>query len=162
MNFVRKDPMENYKIDFYTISNSIKTLLKKEIEKYNIKFIVDVDKEIFISGKSGELIQIFLNLLLNARDELIEDINNIDKKIELKAKQQGDIIIVEVIDNGRGITEDVKKHIFEPFYTTKLEGKGTGLGLSIVQNTIIKNNGKIEVFTEKDKGTKFIIKFPKY
>ncbi len=162
LNFMRKDPENNYKIDFYVITKSLNTLLKKEVEKDNIQININSNQGLYINGKSGEMIQVFLNLLLNARDSLLEDINNLEKKIELKAYAEAEEIVVEVIDNGLGIPEDIRDNIFEPFFTSKLDGQGTGLGLSIVKNIIEKNNGTINLETKMDKGTKFIVKLKKY
>ena len=63
--------------------------------------------------------------------------------------------IVEITDNGIGMSKDVSKRIFEPFYTTKPIGEGTGLGLDIVRKIIDKHNGKIEVESQLGKGTTF-------
>jgi signal transduction histidine kinase len=64
-------------------------------------------------------------------------------------------------DTGKGMPLDVKKHIFEPFYTTKEVGKGSGLGLSISYGIIEKHNGNIDVISEPGKGTEFIISLPR-
>src|SRR3989339_150050 len=69
-------------------------------------------------------------------------------------------IVITISDTGVGMSEEVKKHIFEPFYTTKEVGKGTGLGLSICYEIIQKHNGTIEVESEVGKGTTFVVKLP--
>ena len=69
--------------------------------------------------------------------------------------------MIAITDNGPGMPDDVKNHIFEPFFSTKDVGKGTGLGLSIVHGIIKTHNGKIEVETEIGKGTTFFIWLPK-
>jgi signal transduction histidine kinase len=68
---------------------------------------------------------------------------------------------IRIIDNGPGMTEEVRCRIFEAFYTTKPTGKGTGLGLSISYQIIVeKHNGKIECISAPEQGTEFIIKIP--
>ncbi|MCD4698356.1 MAG: hypothetical protein K8S16_19185 [Bacteroidales bacterium] len=63
-------------------------------------------------------------------------------------------------DSGKGIPDEIKTKIFDPFYTTKEIGKGTGLGLSISFGIIEKHNGKIDVISHPGKGTEFIISIP--
>ena len=71
------------------------------------------------------------------------------------------MVIVEIEDNGPGMDEDVRKRIFEPFFTTKDVGIGTGLGLSVSYFIVTNNHGgTIEIKSQKDKGSAFIIKLP--
>ncbi|MFM6154170.1 MAG: sensor histidine kinase, partial [Sphaerospermopsis kisseleviana] len=66
-----------------------------------------------------------------------------------------------IIDNGSGITEDIKDKLFDPFFTTKPVGKGTGLGLSISYEIIVnKHSGILECQSEVGKGTEFLIQIP--
>ena len=67
---------------------------------------------------------------------------------------------ISIKDSGTGMPEDVKQKIFEPFYTTKDVGEGTGLGLSIVFRIIENHQGTIDVFTNLNQGTEFIITLP--
>ena len=69
-------------------------------------------------------------------------------------------ITIRILDNGSGITPEVKHKLFDPFFTTKPVGKGTGLGLSICYQIVEKHGGKIEVDSEVGKGTEFAIALP--
>ncbi|MCB0289274.1 MAG: PAS domain-containing sensor histidine kinase, partial [Calditrichaeota bacterium] len=71
-----------------------------------------------------------------------------------------DYVQVEIADSGPGIPENDLKKIFNPFYTTKTEG--AGLGLSICSRLVEENNGKIDVVSHKDQGTKFILALPTF
>ncbi|MFI5135576.1 MAG: sensor histidine kinase, partial [Chitinophagales bacterium] len=71
-----------------------------------------------------------------------------------------DFVSISIRDSGMGISEKVKQKIFEPFFTTKEVGKGTGLGLSIAYGIIEKHGGRIEVISEENKGSEFIIRLP--
>ncbi len=103
----------------------------------------------------GQLNQVFMNILNNACDAIEEE-----GEIEVSTKQVSGKIIISIKDSGTGMPDEVKEHIFEPFYTTKGVGKGTGLGLSISYGIIEKHKGSIEVKTEQGKGTEFIITLP--
>ncbi len=70
------------------------------------------------------------------------------------------VVKISIKDTGTGMTDEVKHKIFEPFFTTKEVGEGTGLGLSIVFSIIEKHKGHIDVLSEVDQGTEFIITLP--
>jgi signal transduction histidine kinase len=99
--------------------------------------------------------QVFMNLLTNS-------IQAIDGKGDIFIETISSGIGVKIIirDTGTGMTAAVKKHIFEPFYTTKDVGSGTGLGLSISYGIIEQHYGNIDVISESGKGTEFIISLP--
>ena len=97
---------------------------------------------------------------MKSKDALIEKeqrIKYIDIKSYIKNKQS----ILEIEDNGKGMTEEEKERIFEPYFTTKKEGKGTGIGMSVTQTILKRHNAEIEIESEEWVGTKFIIKFPR-
>jgi len=99
--------------------------------------------------------QVFMNILTNSI-QAIEDKGDI--YIETISSGIGVKIIFR--DTGIGMTTEIKKHIFEPFYTTKEVGSGTGLGLSISYGIIEQHQGNIDVISEPGKGTEFIISLP--
>jgi signal transduction histidine kinase len=99
--------------------------------------------------------QVFMNLLTNS-------IQAIGGKGDIFIETISSGIGVKIIirDTGSGMTPEVKKHIFEPFYTTKEVGSGTGLGLAISYGIIEQHHGNIDVISEPGKGTEFIISLP--
>ena len=72
-----------------------------------------------------------------------------------------DTLTITIEDNGCGIPKDLRKHVFEPFFTTKKEGKGTGIGLTVVKRMVEEHGGWIQVQSEEEKGTTFIMNFPR-
>ena len=100
--------------------------------------------------------QVVMNILTNSI-QAIEGKGDIH--IQTVSSETG--VKISIKDNGKGMTPEEKKHIFEPFYTTKDVGKGTGLGLSISFGIIEQHNGDIVVISEPGKGTEFIISLPK-
>lgn len=101
------------------------------------------------------LSQVFMNLLVNAAQAM-------DKwgRIDVVTRATGDSVTVKIADNGCGIEKENLGKIFDPFFTTKEVGVGTGLGLSITYGIIQKLGGKIEVESEKGKGTTFTLCLP--
>ena len=104
---------------------------------------------------SEQIKRAIINLLDNAITAVAEVKNSI---IEIGTNVKNDKIILWIADNGIGITNEDKKHIFEPYFSKKKGG--TGLGLSIVNSIIIEHQGKIEVEDNKPNGIKFIIELP--
>ena len=103
----------------------------------------------------GKLNQVFMNILNNAA-EAIKD----NGEIEIHTWGDKEHAYISIKDNGIGMPENVRKRIFEPFYTTKEVGQGTGLGLSISFGIIEKHKGSITVKSKKNEGSEFIIRLP--
>ena len=112
-----------------------------------------------------QLEQVFINLLINARDA-IEELGALDpdsgaeKRIILRTTSREDRVIIEICDTGTGIPEAIREKIFEPFFTTKDVGKGTGIGLSISYGIVQNYGGTIKAVSQKGQGTCFILTFP--
>jgi histidine kinase len=118
-----------------------------------------------IMADPSRLEQVFINLLLNARDAIEEKWWSPEpamglKKITLKTTLEGNTVVVEVRDTGVGVSEDIVDKLFEPFFTTKEVGKGTGLGLSISYGIIKDCQGDIKVTMNEQGETCFRITFP--
>lgn len=128
-----------------------------------------------IYADPGQLEQILMNLVVNARDAIREQPEGTEKSITISTSQDfldenymdvheaitpGWYMKLQVEDSGCGMTEEVKQHIFEPFYTTKEVGKGTGMGLATVYGIIKQNNGSINCFSEPGRGSTFIVYWP--
>lgn len=109
-----------------------------------------------IPGYPGELNQVWTNIIDNSLDAME---GRPDSVLEVTACLLGTAVVVGIIDNGPGIPEDVKGHIFDPFYTTKDLGKGTGMGLDVVHKILLHHRASIEVISEPGR-TEFKIVFP--
>lgn len=110
-----------------------------------------------IEAYGGQLNQVFMNILDNAAFA-VSDKEHGDVWITIRKDNKN--AYVEIEDNGKGMSEETKNKIFNPFFTTKPVGQGTGLGLSISYKVIKNHNGNIVVNSEVGKGTKFIITLP--
>ena len=108
-----------------------------------------------IQGEPTRLRQVFHNLLQNAIDAQAEVD---DPRIEISLAARGDEIVLDFVDAGTGIPDDVLHRAFEPYVTTK--AKGTGLGLAIVRKLALRMGGTVAVESEVGKGSKFTITIP--
>ena len=107
-----------------------------------------------IEGFGGELNQVWANLIANAIDAVPRS-----GMVRVTAARQGDDLVVQVIDNGQGIPQDVQNRIFDPFFTTKGVGAGTGLGLDIARRVVERHHGGL-TFTTGPQGTTFRVALP--
>jgi C4-dicarboxylate-specific signal transduction histidine kinase len=114
-------------------------------------------EDILIWGNAIQLEQVFINLLTNARDALL---NSPRKIITITCKVHEQIINISVRDTGPGIPPGLEQRIFDPFFTTKDVGTGTGLGLSITYGIIKEHQGTILVENYPDEGALFLIQLP--
>ncbi|MEZ4799077.1 MAG: 7TM diverse intracellular signaling domain-containing protein [Flavobacteriales bacterium] len=111
----------------------------------------------------GKLNQVFMNLIANAVAATDQDGRGPeDRKISVTSHVSEKFVSVEIEDNGSGIPQEIRDKIFDPFFTTKAVGEGTGLGLSIVMGIVEEHHGNIQLLSEMNKGTKFIINLPRF
>ena len=122
--------------------------------KYDFEVLRDFAQIPRIIGNPGQLQQVFVNLLINAKHAMESG-----GKIWLTTRSEERHVLVSIQDNGCGIAEDNLNKLFDPFFTSKPVGVGTGLGLSISYSIIKAHNGEIEVESELNNGTTFNISF---
>ena len=129
-------------------------------EQIDLKFVDDgkPDNAYEIKSNYGRIQQMILNLVGNARDA---SKGREDSKVLVSLVSRPECLEISVEDNGPGIDPDIQDDIFNPFYTTKAVNEGTGLGLSIVSAIVKDHEGKIDLESEPEKGTRFTIKLPK-
>jgi histidine kinase len=164
--FARKSDMDLMKVQINEILENAFEIFSQQLKLRGIDVIWQKQNDLpRISADPSRLEQVFINLLINARDAIEErwgpqDIAGADKKIVLKTKRDGDTIACEVCDTGKGIPPTMVDKIFEPFFTTKEVGKGTGLGLSISYGIVKDCGGTIRVAPHTPEGACFILTFP--
>ncbi len=163
--FARQSDQTKKEIDIKKPLFDMFKLIGEQLIKRKITVETNIEDNLPpILADHNRLEQVFLNIITNARDAIEElRMKNPDKqdgKITINAYSQKTTVVIEIIDDGIGISEKVKEKVFEPFFTTKDVDKGTGLGLSITYGIVREFNGIIEIESKEMQGSKFIIKFP--
>ena len=136
----------------------------------SIRLDVQLDDDVHIWMDAGELNQVLINLIINARDAIDGPgviglrLHRIDATGKLCAASQlrlaGSYLALDVTDTGSGIAPEHRQRLFDPFFTTKEVGKGTGLGLSMVQGIVLRSGGHIVVESQPGQGSLFQLLFP--
>ena len=164
--FARKSDLDFEKVQVNNVMQSAFEIFSQQLILRGIEVIWDLEHDLpKINADPSRLEQVFINILINARDSIEErwgpdEREKADKRIVLKTRREKDVVICEVCDTGMGIPESIKDKIFEPFFTTKEVGKGTGLGLSISYGIIKDCGGSIRVRPNTPEGACFNIQFP--
>jgi len=142
-NFFKNNTMSKYNVNIM-IEKAINLI--QSIYKYQgifIKYdIQEKDKKLITLGYENEIIQVLINILNNSRDAIAQN-ESLIKKIEIKLDSKDDDITICIQDFAGGIPENIKKNIFDAYFTTKSEEKGTGLGLYMSKTILKKVNGNI-------------------
>ena len=165
--FGRKSDVMREKVQVNTVLRRAVDFFHQQLKLREIHVVEDFSEDLpEIMADSNRLEQVFVNLLINARDAIEkkgeqEGGKDQAKRITLKTALKDEMVAIEIADTGAGIPEAVRDKIFEPFFTTKKVGKGTGLGLSISYGIVHDYDGSIHVETTEGEGTAFIIKFPR-
>ncbi len=136
-------------------------LLSLQKDKNQVLFCNDIPKTAIIAGDAQRMIQVFINLLSNARDASPEQ-----GRVMLESNEDEDSVTVFVTDEGHGIPPELIERILEPFFTTKEPGEGTGLGLAMVYSIIEDHSGHMDIISPADtvhnRGARFEITLPRH
>ncbi|MBI3195508.1 MAG: PAS domain S-box protein, partial [Ignavibacteriae bacterium] len=169
LTFARQTETHFGPLDVNIISKEISKMLAETFPK-TIVINLDLEKNLpIIIADPTQIHQVFLNLLVNARDAISSSgtLTIITRRTfsdemsrHFQNIPQEDYLLVSIADTGCGMGEETKHRIFEPFFTTKEKGKGTGLGLSVVYGILKSHNGFIRVESTLGKGTTFFLYFP--
>lgn len=157
LGFARRMDVEIEVIDLNEVILEVIGFLESEALHHNVDVRLQLADDLpQISSDHGQLQQIFLNILNNA----FSAVENGGMVIITTWEHDADTVGVSIEDNGVGMSEETRSHIFEPFFSTR-EGYGTGLGLSITYGIIKKLGGNIEVRSKEEEGTTFTVFLPK-
>jgi histidine kinase len=166
--FARKSDMQMIMVQLNEVLKSAFEIFSQQLKVRGIQVVWEIREPLpRILADPSRLEQVFINLLLNARDAIESRCGNLppghadsEKTIRLWTGIEGQWVVCRVCDTGTGIPDHMVEKIFEPFFTTKEVGKGTGLGLSISYGIIRECGGTIEAVPHEPHGTCFVLRFP--
>ncbi|WP_017315233.1 trifunctional serine/threonine-protein kinase/ATP-binding protein/sensor histidine kinase [Mastigocladopsis repens] len=172
--FCRKDAVQKELADIHEGLDSTLLILQHRLKASSERPAIQLVKEYgdlpLVECFAGQLNQVFMNLIANAIDAIdqynsgrtFEEIQLYPNVIRIRTEVVDNTqVVIRIVDNGIGMTEEVKQQLFCPFFTTKSVGNGTGLGLSISYQIIVeKHGGQLNVFSQPGKGVEFVIKIP--
>jgi histidine kinase len=163
--FGRKSEVKRERVDINDAVDRSLAIFMQQLRLREIGVEKDFQEDLpLVLANNNRLEQVFINLLINARDAIEDKCekfgDTIEKRIFLKTRLWQGKVRVEIEDTGLGIPKPLLEKIFEPFFTTKRVGRGTGLGLSISYGIIQDYEGTIKVETRENEGSNFIITLP--
>jgi PAS domain S-box-containing protein len=168
--FSRKQVLQKKRLDLNALVIETEKMLRPLVGE-DIRVVTELDSELApVVADSVQLIQVLMNLAVNARDAMAEGgklilaTRNAQLDEEYCRKHPGALpgkyVVITVTDTGTGMSPEVQGSIFEPFFTTKREGEGTGLGLSTAYGIVEQSEGHIDVQSKLGQGTTFTIYLP--
>jgi PAS domain S-box-containing protein len=161
LNFSRTSSTAFEPLDLNKVIRETISLLEHQFEKFGIGIETDLAEELpEMRGNAGKLQQVFLNLLLNARDAMTDLPEGERRVLQLRTAADGLGVRVEIRDSGPGIARDHLTRVFDPFFTTKGARRGTGLGLSVSYGIVEEHSGVIEAESNPGEGATFRLEFP--
>ena len=156
MQFAHQDPGPKQGLDVHGLLAEVERIVRHLLEKKELRLVLECAPDLpELRGNPAELKQALLNLVLTARDA-----SPPQGTIWLRASREGDTVVLEVEDRGRGIAAEHLDRVFDPFFTTKPVGQGTGLGLSLAYAIAQGHGGTLTVQSEPQRGARFRLVLP--
>lgn len=146
-------------VDLNDIVSRTLRLRGYQLQLANINVLTELDSDLpYIIADPGQLLQVFLNIVLNAEKEM--QLAHGQGTLLIKTERINDTVRISFNDDGPGIPEKNLQKIFDPFFTTRKIGEGTGLGLSVCHGIITEHHGRIYAQSEPGKGATIIVELP--
>jgi PAS domain S-box-containing protein len=158
LTFARRSPVEFHPVNLHDIIEETLRMFEPSVKPFIEVKRSYSEQYAIINGDEGQIQQALLNLFINARDAMMNG-GTLTVSTDVDTDELNSVTVT-ISDNGVGMSADVKKQIFVPFFSTKQQGKGTGLGLSVVYGVIKSHDGAISFVSEPEKGTTFSVTFP--
>ena len=149
------DPLEP---EVSGVVDRVLALRRYNLGRAGIAVAVDVPAGVRVRGDEKSLVQILLNLVINAEDALA---GQSGRDLRIAAAVRGDRVELQVTDSGPGIPADVREQIFEPFFTTRVDGRAVGLGLPVARSLAFAMGGSIAMAVAEPGETTFVVDLPR-
>ena len=160
LNFSRTSSSDNGPVQVNKLIQETLSLLEHQIEKAGMRLELHLDPFLPpVTGNTGKLQQVFLNLFINARDAM-ESCGPGEAVLEVTTHADASGVKIDICDTGHGIAPEHLNRIYDPFFTTKGARKGTGLGLSVSYGIVQEHGGTIEAFARNGSGSRFHLELP--
>jgi signal transduction histidine kinase len=163
LGYVRPDEEFN-QCSLKEIVTAVLSMIGKQLEKQGIAVEVEFPEELSVYCNRNAMVQVFINLLVNARDAYLnrqpEEGGDVDRRVRITAKAKDGVCRISVQDWAGGIPERIRHQIFDPFVSTKPAVKGTGMGLHVVRQIMAGHGGEIDLTVDPDVGTTFELILP--
>jgi two-component system, NtrC family, sensor kinase len=153
--FLRGDPLERTEVDVNDGLQLTLDMMKRGLSR-EVVFSTDLGELPAVRGNSGQLNQVFLNVLQNAVDAVGER-----GTVSIATAADDRWLTIAVEDSGGGVPSEVRRKIFEPFFTTKEVGKGSGIGLAVSRQIVTNHGGTIQLDESLERGARFVIRLPR-
>ena len=171
LSFSRRQVVQPKTIELNSIVVGMSTMLRRIIGEH-IDLAIETGRDLgFVHADPGQIDQVIMNLVVNARDAMAEGgrllIETRDVELDesyaekLLTARPGRYVMLAFTDTGTGMDAKTQEQIFDPFFTTKEKGQGTGLGLSTVYGIVKQSGGAIDVYSELGFGTSVRLYFPR-
>jgi signal transduction histidine kinase/ActR/RegA family two-component response regulator len=168
--FARKQVLVKRTVELNELVSSVERMLRRVIGERTVLVATLTHEPLRVLADVGQLEQVIVNLVINARDAIIDSgqVEIVTERLSVQAKEEqgieglasGDYACLEVRDTGAGMTEEVLRRLFEPFFTTKPAGRGTGLGLATCFGIVRQHEGALRVESQPGKGTVMRVLLP--
>ncbi|HBY60078.1 MAG TPA: histidine kinase [Solibacterales bacterium] len=156
LNFSRTSSTDFEELDLNKVLRETVALVEHQLQKARVEVRFELEDRLPpVKGNNGKLQQVFLNLILNARDAMEGG-----GLLRIRSRAVDGLAQIDITDNGAGIPPELMTRIFDPFFTTKVAKKGTGLGLSVSYGIVQEHGGTIEVRSQQGLGATFHLAFP--
>ncbi|MDX2127759.1 MAG: PAS domain S-box protein [Chloroherpetonaceae bacterium] len=177
LGFARQGKKENIAVKISECIRDVSQMILPMLDKRITLETELPSEELILEGDKGQIEQVLLNLMVNARDAILDSLKHTKQAGKLSVSlsrgsikeeycaqfgvsTNSEFIQISITDNGIGIPMEIREKIFEPFFSTKEVGKGTGLGLSMVYGIVKNHNGFITLESTPGEGTTFYLYFP--
>lgn len=142
-------------VDLADVAQHAASLLLSMAKKHGVTISVEAEERLLVHADFRQIEQALTNLIVNAIQAMPKG-----GRLDVRAFREPGAVVIEVNDEGEGMTDDVRDKVFDPFFTTKLDGHGTGLGLHVARGIVEEHGGTIRVDTARARGTTFALRLP--